>query len=170
MVQFYYSDVAIRTEDIVDGAVTPAKLSLNEAKGLTPTVGTWTTTPGNLENVTDEDLTTYSEGSARGITTDDTAYWQIDLGEIKRVLVIFVKLEHYALGYVSYIKLKVSEDGTTWTTLKSVTQSPDTTKTYEWRFCETARYIRVVHYKATAHGLVAEYIRLFELKALVVED
>jgi len=170
MVEYYYSDVAIRTEDIVDGAVTPAKLSLNAAAGITPTVGTWTTTPGNLKNVTDEDLTTYSEGSARGITTVNTAYWEVDIGKVKRAQIIYAKIEHYALYSDSYIRLIVSEDGTTWTELKGVTQSPDTTKTYEWRVTGNARYIRVYMYKASPHGLVAEYIRLYELKALSVEE
>jgi len=135
-----------------------------------------------LSNAFDKDFQTVTGGdsgenhAATGDTTDDTDYIQVTLPSIVNLSHLYFK----ASAYVSVpsnpdevtIKIKVSSNNTTWTTLQTFTSSapynnPDIWNT-NYTNVQNVKYIRTTVYRSSASNDV--YFRWYEIQALTSEE
>jgi len=118
----------------------------NKLKDLTPTqTGDWSTAPTTMTNITDEDLTTHSDGVANGTGTGGNAYLQIDLGQTTYFTKISYKftLANTGVAQTPDVRIQVSTDDSNWFDIKTFTEDA----TYEGSLTGDlatikARYIR----------------------------
>jgi len=126
----------------------------NYLKNITPTIaGNWVVDPTDLTNTTDENRETETNYFMSDKTTDDTTYFQWDMGSTRTGnLIVYATVRSTEDIGIAYCKVKISTDGSNWTTLDTFsagTSEVTISKIYENK---TFRYLRMTYY-ANASGI-----------------
>jgi len=127
----------------------------NDANGITPTASGWNTTPALLGSLTDGKMTPLMIKGDSNATSEDNCYIDVDLGSVLTTGFVHVINEYFQLGSsgTQYLKIKVSHNGSTWTTIQSFSSSAGGNEKYTGNqingWCDISqlangcRYIRI---------------------------
>jgi len=137
----------------------------NLFEGKTVTTVGWDTAPSTTANAVDGDLTTATGEGYTLQTVEDNCYLQVDYGSAVAIKGIIFRVGVRSEGANSvYFKVKVSADGSTWTTIFAISGFYGITSERIWtigaEYSGSIRYIRFTIWKGYTLGAHAKIYHL----------
>ncbi len=160
---------------VLNSGVSLSKLNLiNRALGVTVTQSGWSAgwEPTNLANAVDGDDTTYTTYGTTNAGSYPGGTITADLGVVTSGEKAYYKIGYksYAGAGTTYVKVEISNDGSTWYELASGSTTATTEQILEgYIYGCTFRYIRVACWSSQTTNIDAQ-ARVYEFQLLSVGD